>query len=172
MHKRRTLGFTLIELTVTTGIASVLAAAAVPSFADMIARQRLSLTINEMTLALELARNEATTTGVRSVVAARDGANWASGWRVFRDDNDNGRLDDGETVVREFGAPAPSISFATHFGAGVSGVRLSYDDTGFIRRPGSNGLVMGRVVVTQGAENRVLCFGATRVRLAKGTLCS
>jgi prepilin-type N-terminal cleavage/methylation domain-containing protein len=168
---RRTRGFTLVEVLVTTGIAAVLAAVAVPSFSQMLKRQQLSGAVQELSLALELARNEASTSGVRAVVAARDGTDWASGWRVFRDADDNGRLDPGEVVLREFVPPAEGIRFTPRFGAGVPTALLSFDDTGFVRRPGSNGLVMGRITLTQDGQIRTFCFGATRVRVVRVATC-
>lgn len=168
---RRSKGFTLVEALVTTGIAAVLAAVAVPSFSGMLKRHQLSGAVMELSLALELARNEASTGGLRAVVAARDGRDWASGWRVYRDHNDNGRLDPDEPVLREFAPPAAGIHFTPRFGAGVPTALLSFDDTGFVRRPGSNGLVMGRISLTRDGEVRTFCFGATRVRVVRAATC-
>lgn len=169
---QRSKGFSLIESLVTVAITAILAATAVPSFTATIDRQRFDGAINELTLALELARMASITGNARAVIAPLDGANWSSGWHVYLDQNDDGVLDPGERVVRTFLPPHQDITFETHFGAGVSDTAFSYDTIGFIRRPGSHGLVMGRMVITYHGESRVACFSATRVRIASGTTCS
>ena len=57
--RRRRAGFTLIELMVTIGVASVLMAIAVPSFNQMIIGSRLTAQSNELVAAISLARSEA-----------------------------------------------------------------------------------------------------------------
>lgn len=166
-------GFTLIEMAVTTTIASVLAAAAVPSFSDYIGRQRLSLTVNEIQASLSLARSEAMGQGGRvAVMPASDG--WANGWHVFHDANDNGVLDDGERVVQHVGPSAKGITIATH-GPGLA-TAISYNPQGLARRAGSDGFILGRMVVTygadQGATSRSICFSTARTRVALGDKCS
>lgn len=168
-HRRMQRGFTLIELSVTTAIASILVATAVPSFSALLNRQQLSIAVSDLNLALQLARNEAIATGARTVVAPLAGNDWSTGWQVFRDRNDNGARDAADDVIRVFPAPPASISFASR-SVGVNGP-FSLDDTGFVRRPGGNGLLMGRFVVTQYGESRTLCFSATRVRTVNGPTC-
>ena len=52
-------GFTLIELMIAVVIATILAAIAIPSYNDMIARNRLSTQGNDLTAGLQFARSEA-----------------------------------------------------------------------------------------------------------------
>ena len=163
-------GFTLIEHCVTLAIVAILAANAAPSFSSLIERQRLRAAVQEMTLALARARAEALTGGRRVAIAAR-GTDWRSGWQVFRDDNDNGRLDGGEPVMAEAVPPHPAVTIVASFGSSGSTPVLSYDANGFARRPGGHGLLMGRMVFTAGTVSQTLCFGATRVRLADGAGC-
>jgi type IV fimbrial biogenesis protein FimT len=57
--KRRSRGFTLIELMISILVLGVLTALAVPSFTNMINRNRLSSQSNELLSALQFARMEA-----------------------------------------------------------------------------------------------------------------
>lgn len=57
--RRRPTGFTLVELMITVAVLAVVLAIAVPSFRDMINRNRLVSTANEISGALNLARMEA-----------------------------------------------------------------------------------------------------------------
>jgi type IV fimbrial biogenesis protein FimT len=162
-------GFTLIEMAITTTIASVLAAAAIPSFSDYLGRQRLSMTVNEIQAALALARSEAMGQGGRVAVTPSD-SGWAGGWQVFHDSNDNGVLDDGERVVQQFGPVPQGISIATH-GPGLA-TAVSYTPAGLARRAGTDGFILGRMVVTHSATHRTICFSTARTRVASGATCS
>lgn len=164
-------GFTLIEMAVTTTIASVLAATAVPSFGHYIGKQRLTMTTNELNMTFSLARGEATARGERIAVTPIAPNDWASGWRVFHDANDNGTLDTDERVLREFSAPAQGVSIEA-VGSGLNAV-VSYNASGFARRVGSDGLALGRFVLKYNdAEPRSICFSVARTRVAPGPTCS
>ena len=179
-RRGRQRGLTIIELAITLTIGAVLAASAVPSFSHMLDRQRLSMTVNEVNAAMQLARSEAITRGQRVAVAPVNGVNWASGWRVFLDRNDNGVLDGGDLIVREFPAAPERIHITPHFSAGISGRFVSFDTNGRTRQPGSNGMLLGRLVIVVGGpadaptagNSRSVCFSIARVRTAVGGICS
>lgn len=83
-------GFTLAELMVTLAILAILSALAAPSFQDMIARNRLSVSSNELLVALQTARSEATRLARNVVVcpsttgnSCAGGTSWHGGWIVF-----------------------------------------------------------------------------------------
>ncbi|HIQ14315.1 MAG TPA: prepilin-type N-terminal cleavage/methylation domain-containing protein [Leucothrix sp.] len=90
-YKKKSAGFTLIELIVTVSIAAILMSIAVPSFKNMIDSNRLSTGTNELVSALILARSEALKRGQNvSVCAITDqrtcsGTDFATGWIVFVD---------------------------------------------------------------------------------------
>ena len=168
---KRSRGFTLIEMSVTTVIASVLAAAAVPSFGHYIGKQRLTMAANSLNATFSLARSEAMARGERVAVTPVTPNAWASGWRVFHDANDNGTLDAGERVLREFEAPAQGITI-DGVGSGLNAV-VSYNATGQVRRPGGDGLALGRMVLRyNNTESRSICFSVARTRVANGPTCS
>jgi len=173
-------GLTIIEIAITAAIGAVLAASAIPSFSHLLDRQRLSMTANDINAAMQLARSEAITRGQRVAVAPVNGVNWVSGWRVFVDRNDNGALDGDDLVVREFPATPERIHITSHFSAGISGRFVSFDSNGHTRQPGTNGMLLGRLVIVVGgavdaptAQNsRSVCFSVARVRTAVGGNCS
>ena len=179
-RRGRQRGLTIIEIAITLTISAVLAASAIPSFSHLLDRQRLSMTANDVNAAMQLARSEAITHGQRVAVAPVNGVNWASGWRVFVDRNDNGVFDEGDLVVREFSAAPDRIHITPHFSAGISGRFVSFDPNGRTRQPGSNGMLLGRLVIVVGgpadaptAQNsRSVCFAVARVRTVSGGICS
>lgn len=163
-------GVTLIEVLIALCVVAVLLASAVPAFTGALDRLRLSTTVNELVLAVNLARAEATARRARTAVVPRARNDWSSGWLVFIDANDNGQLDPGETVVRAFDAVPARMTVAAAFGT-YDGHVLSFDQTGLLRRPGSNGLVLGRLTLTAESGVRTLCFSAASVRTVRAPSC-
>lgn len=78
--------FTLVELLVTIAIAGVLVAAVVPQFQSMVRRSQMTSVANDMLMAINFARSEASRVGggVRMrALDATDAANeWGPGWEV------------------------------------------------------------------------------------------
>ncbi|HTT09559.1 MAG TPA: GspH/FimT family pseudopilin [Burkholderiaceae bacterium] len=169
--RKRVRGVTLIEVIVTLAVAAMLYASAVPAFQSALERLRLTTTTNDLVLAVGIARAEATSRHGRVAIAPRRGLDWSSGWHVFIDANDNGRLDGGETIVRTFEAVPDRMTVAAAFGA-FDGHVLSFDHFGLLRRPGSNGLVLGRLTLTLDGNARTLCFSAASVRTVQGAACA
>lgn len=169
---RRQRGVTLIETATAACVAAVLAASALPSMSAALDGHRLTTATNDLVLAVNLARSTATAQRTRVVLAPRAGADWTSGWRVFVDDNNNnGRLDAGEAVVREFDAAPSGLSIAPHFGTSYGGAYLSFDNMGNLRRLSSGGYVLGRLVLTLGGDARSLCFSTLQVRAVRAKDC-
>ena len=103
-------GFTLIELMVTLTVLAILLALAGPSFARLMAANRMSTQTSEFMTALNLARSEAVRRGQPVAVRANGGDNnFSTGWKVFTDGDADGDIpgtvtaNDG-TVIREAGA--------------------------------------------------------------------
>lgn len=104
-NQRKNTGFTLIELVVTMAIVAIFASYAIPSFNNVMERNRISTATNEMVSALVLARSEALKRSNDVTVCAStnqtscSGTDFAQGWLVFLDCNRDGDLDDGANSV-------------------------------------------------------------------------
>jgi len=91
-------GFTLIELLVTLTLVSILLSTAVPSFIELIKDNRLVAQINEFVATVNFARSEAIKRGLSVRVTSSSGNNWANGWQVWVDLNNNEIFDNGESL--------------------------------------------------------------------------
>ena len=101
-------GFTLYELLITAFLVSILAGLAIPSFADLLARQRQRTEIDALFHAVHLARKESIMRRkVVSLCPSIDGRqcnpsrDWSSGWLMFenRDRDSPPRVDADEPVL-------------------------------------------------------------------------
>lgn len=125
-------GFTLTELMVVLAIAAVLLAVATPSLRQLIERQRLRTTANDLFAAIDLVRSQAITRGRRVTMAPLDptGSDWSKGWVVFIDRNDNRRPDADEEVIFEQGPAATGISIRYGFSASPGTAYIAYNGAG------------------------------------------
>lgn len=112
--RRRTRGFTAIELMVTIGIAAILAALAAPSFTGLMERWRVRQATEGLKDTLYYARSEAIKRGGNVVIQKSGNANgcttssvddWDCGWIVCNDTNGNGTCNSSEPVLQRFLSP-------------------------------------------------------------------
>ena len=85
---RQQRGFNIIELMVTVAVVGILAAVALPSFADAIARNRIAAQANDFAAAVNYARTEAIRRNSPAGVCASSdnaacGGAWSDGWIVW-----------------------------------------------------------------------------------------
>jgi len=108
-------GFTLYELLITAFLVSILAGLAIPSFTDLLARQRQRTEIDALFHAVHLARKESIMRRkVVSLCPSIDGRlctpsrDWSSGWLMFenKDRDSPPRVDADEPVLLTHTTPS------------------------------------------------------------------
>lgn len=106
---RQTLGYSLLELLVTTALVTALLTIAIPSFGAIMARQRQTAEINALFHAIHLARKESIMRRrVVSICPSVDadtcspGTDWSSGWLMFENTDRDWppRRDDDEALLQ------------------------------------------------------------------------
>lgn len=109
--RRRQRGLTLAELSVVSALAAVLTAIGLPAMTELVDVQRRISSVNRFVSSLQFARSEAIKRNGRAVLCkSADGlqctqsGDWAQGWIVFHDANNNASVDAGETLLQRHGA--------------------------------------------------------------------
>jgi len=109
-------GFTSIELVVTTAVLAVLTALALPSFTTIIDTWHVRQTVENLQSTLYYARSEAIRRGGKIVIqkvenntngctTAEDKNDWDCGWFICEDSNGNGKCAATEPVLKIINSP-------------------------------------------------------------------
>jgi len=97
-------GFTLIELIFTLAIASILLSLSMPSFADLVDRNKISAEVSQLRGSLQLGRKAAITQSKKvtlcpTINGEQCSQDWSDGYMVFIDDNEDRQLDPNEELL-------------------------------------------------------------------------
>ena len=97
-------GFTLIELMITIALGAIVMGIGVPSFQNLVVKNRIQTQASEIRSSLAMARVEAIRRGLRvRVCPGQNGcdgsANWHGGWNSFVDRNNDNNIDPNETQL-------------------------------------------------------------------------
>lgn len=105
---KKSQGFSLIELMVTIAIVGIMAAIGMPSLQTTLQNNNMTALHNELLAALSFTRNTAITRGSSATLCkanlasngcAATTASWENGWIIFPDNNNDGVVDAGETIL-------------------------------------------------------------------------
>lgn len=108
---RRRHGFSLIELMVVMTVVAILLCTGVPLIRNLLESQRLTTATNAFFTSVNLARAEAIRRGVRvDMVPSTDSGEWANGWVIFVDEDNDQRADSDEEKIFMHGAVGQGIS--------------------------------------------------------------
>ena len=123
-------GFTLIELMIGLIIIAIGMSIAVPSFQGMIARNRIATQVNDMLLAVNLARSEASTTGSNisiQAISPTTADEFSGGWCVIpgRPGDADYSADCSSGVIRSFAALAGNVTFNLVSDGGLSSMTFT-----------------------------------------------
>ena len=131
-------GFTLLEVLITTAIIAIVMAIGIPSMSAFIKNDRLTTQINTLVGHLAYARSEAVLRHIPVIVCASSNQtscssnNWADGWIVFVDTDNNSDFSPGEDMLRVKQALSGGNTLTS-----TTGNNVVYDNRGFA--PNSNG---------------------------------
>jgi type IV fimbrial biogenesis protein FimT len=137
MAMARAHGLSMVELMTVLGIAMILLMIGIPSFSAVIKNQKITTTANEFLAAINLARSEAIRRGARVDLVPSDGADWAKGWIVFVDKNDNQIVDAGDEVISSHAAISGGLTIQSTL-TDSSRIYLAYNGTGHTRTNASS----------------------------------
>lgn len=173
--KPKQTGLTLIELMMTLAVAIIMIAVGMPLFTGVVANNRAVTQTNALVTAVNLARNEAVRRGtpvalctspsplpVASPTCATSSPDWTNGWFVFADDDGDGTVDAGETVLRVWEALSANATVTA-----TGNEWLTFDNAG--AAGGLHTLELGQ---SDGTGNVSRCITVTapgNVRMHRGT---
>ena len=106
---QRRSGIGLMELLITMGILSALAAVALPNFAPILDRLRVMTMAAHFQEAMNLARTEAIRRRMRVDLLPMRDKNWATGWQVLIDADNNQLANVGDTVLHTGPTPPSGL---------------------------------------------------------------
>jgi len=125
-------GFTLFELLIVLLIISITLVIGIPSFSEQINKSKTKVAMHDLLSAIESTRSLAVYSNNRAVLLAHE-KDWTQGWSVFLDKNNDGVLNENETLKFEQ-APLPHIKI--HANTHVHDY-ISFISTGEGRKVGS-----------------------------------
>jgi type IV fimbrial biogenesis protein FimT len=154
-----------MELLITLGIVSLLTAIALPSFGSMLDRVRVITVVAQFQQAISLARAEALRRRTRVDLIPLRNANWASGWQVLIDADNDHLAGAEDTVLHRGPIPPPGLRIDARLRDPKA--YLAFDASGRPRSAASSAVPqIGSLLFVAGHEQRKLIISFLgRVRI-------
>jgi len=159
----------MLELVVTMGIAAILMAVAVPSYRYVTNANRIAAEVNGLLGDLQFARSEAIKEGQTVTVCASSNGtgcsaatttNWANGWMVFSDPNNNHVVDANEPIYRVQSTFTGTYTFVSNNNVGY----VTFNREGFAGSLGAAGVLITLHAATPNSAS-TRCLAVTLVGL-------
>ncbi|MFC4933270.1 GspH/FimT family pseudopilin [Massilia sp. GCM10023247] len=130
--RRRRPGFTLVELLAVLAIGAALLAVALPDLNALLRAQQLRGATSDLIEAIGLARAQAIARNERIRLAPRDpaGSDWAQGWTVFADRDEDGAAGPGDEIIAVHGPLASGFAFDFGFAGPAPPYYIAYNGAG------------------------------------------
>lgn len=178
-HGNRSPGFTLVELMITLVVLAVLVTIAAPSFSDLLARNRLTASANEVVGALQTARIEAVRRNNTVVLCpTTDGASCSgTDWQrliVFSDEDGDETLDAGEDLIRDVAVATGALQVQASSNVATNN-RIGFGAGGFARvgnagaREGGLSVCSDDLPVEENTRDVVVAVSRVSVSTRNGT---
>jgi type IV fimbrial biogenesis protein FimT len=127
--RRRSTGFTLIELMIVLIIAGLAVTLALPGFRQLIHRQQLVTASNALFHAIQSTRTEAIRRNRIVQLAPLDDADWASGWRIYVSATGTGYYRKGDKLVARHDRLPAGLRIESH-SSDPSQIYIAYNGGG------------------------------------------
>ena len=172
MGYRRSRGLTLLELVITLAVFAITVGMVVPTFQDLVVRNRVTTATNLFIASLHLARSEAARTGEHASLCPGDATGcrddgYETGWIVFRDANRDGQRQAGEPVIR---AVEEADGAVTVRGNATVDEYITYTPRGYTRLA-SGGFQAGTVTICRPPHARRIVLSRTGRPRTEITTC-
>jgi type IV fimbrial biogenesis protein FimT len=142
-RRRRSAGFTMVELLVTVAVATILTTIAIPSFSGLIASQRAKTAASELFASFLAARSDAIALNANVTVSPLAGGWNQGGWQILGPAP-------ASIVLESHGAVA-GVTIAPSGGTGVT-----YRPSGRVQQPGSASTFL--ITTTSGSTTNYQCI--------------
>lgn len=150
---------TLLELMIVLAIVGTVVSLALPDFRNLLDRQKVVTAARAFQSAVMLARSEAIRRGVRVDLVPARGHEWASGWLVLLDTNNNQQADPVETVLHRSSEQPGNMQIVATL-RDAKKAYLAFDPSGRPRSAGSSALPQfGSLLFSVGTQRRKIIIG-------------
>jgi type IV fimbrial biogenesis protein FimT len=127
----------MVELMMVLSISMILLMIGIPSFSAVIKNQKITVALNDLFSAINLARSEAIRRGARVDLMPTDGDDWSKGWTVFVDKNNNQAVDAGDDVIFSHSSVSTDVRIKSNFTDSTKPY-IAYNGTGRTRTNASS----------------------------------